>query len=301
MYREGGLCTYFSIAMSPPERAAPIREFLLVGHYCHDTIVAKDGSVRLELGGASAHASAVLLPLGVDFHVVAKVGADFRYAGRAPRPPRVVSGQRTTSFVDDYRGPERAGTMIAAAPPIDPGDLGDAPCRIGMALGIADEIGAGTLARLRELAEIAVGDAQAFVRHVDAQGRVALGPPGPPLLSQIDRLDWLKLSRSEASALDPSSLGCAAIVTDGARGSVLWQDGREIHVPSFEALEVDPTGAGDCFLAGFAVGLWRGWEPARAALFGNFCGALAVAQHGVPRLTAESLAAFDRAAKDRMP
>src|SRR5205814_1449429 len=83
---------------------------------------------------------------------------------------------------------------------------------------------------------------------------------------------------SEAGALDPASLRCAAIVTDGERGCVLVQDGREIHVPAFEAREVDPTGAGDCFLAGFAVGLWRGWDPPRAALFGNVCGALAGTQ-----------------------
>ena len=268
-------------------------EFLLAGHYCHDTIVGKDGSVRLALGGASAHASAVLAPLAVDFRVVAKVGQDFRYHDVAPRPPLVVAGHPTTAFVDDYTSGERAGTVRAAAPPIDPADLGKAPCRIGMALGIAGEIGAGTLARLRELSQIAVGDAQAFVRHIDRDGRVSLGPPSPALRAQIDRLDWLKLSRSEARALDPASLRCGAIVTDGARGCVLLQEGREIHVPAFEAREVDPTGAGDCFLAGFAVGLWRGWDPARAALFGNFCGALAVAQHGIPRLTPGDLAAFD--------
>jgi len=271
----------------------PAREFLLVGHYCHDTIVAKDGSIRLALGGASAHASAVLSPLGVDFHVVAKVGDDFRYGDLAPRPPRVIRGHPTTAFVDDYRGAERAGRVAAAAPPIDPEDLGDVPCRIGMALGIAREIGPATLARLRDLAEIALGDAQAFVRQVDAEGRVGIAQPEPSLRREIDRLDWLKLSRSEGDALDPASLRCAAIVTDGERGCVLVQDGREIHVPAFDAREVDPTGAGDCFLAGFAVGLWRGWDPPRAALFGNFCGALAVAQHGIPRLSSEDLAGFD--------
>ena len=282
-----------------PSALPPPHQFLLVGHYCHDAIVAKDGTIRLELGGGPAHASAVLSALGADFHVVAKVGDDFRYGDLAPRLPRVVRGLPTTVFIDDYRGAERVSTVVAAAPPIDPGDLGDASCRIGMALGIAAEIGPATLARLRELAEIAVGDAQAFVRHVDPAGRVEVGPPEPSLRAQIDRLDWLKLSRSEAKALDPSSLRCGAIVTDGERGCVLLQDGREIRVPAFEAREVDPTGAGDCFLAGFAAGLWRGWDPARAALFGNFCGALAVAQHGIPRLTPEDLAAFDRAAKQR--
>jgi len=267
-------------------------EFLLVGHYCHDTIIAKDGGVHLALGGASAHASPVLGALGIDFRVVAKVGDDFRYGASAPRPPLVVPCSPTTAFVDDYSAGERAARVQASAPPIEPADLGDAPCRIGMALGIAGEIGAETLARLRELSEIAVGDAQAFVRHVEPDGHVCIGPPSPALRSQIDRLDFLKLSHGEARALDRASLRCPAIVTHGERGCVLVQGGREIHVPAFEAREVDPTGAGDCFLAGFAVGLWRGWDPERAARFGNFCGALAVAQRGIPTLSAADLAEF---------
>jgi len=268
-------------------------EFLLAGHYCHDTIVAQDGSVHLALGGASAHASAVLAALGVDFHVVAKVGDDFRYGAIAPRPPIVVRGSPTTAFVDDYSAGERTGSVRAAAPPIEPSDLGDVRCRIGMAVGIAGEIGAETLARLRDLSDVAVGDAQAFVRYIGRDGQVTIEPPSCALRSQIDCLDWLKMSRSEARALDPRSLRCPAIVTDGDRGCGLGQEGREMHVPAFEAREVDPTGAGDSFLAGFAAGLWRGWDPRRAALFGNFCGSLAVAQRGIPRLEAADLAAFD--------
>jgi len=204
-------------------------EFLLVGHYCHDTIIAKDGGVHLALGGASAHASSVLGALGIDFRVVAKVGDDFRYGASAPRPPLVVPGSPTTAFVDDYSAGERAARVQASAPPIEPADLGDAPCRIGMALGIAGEIGAETLARLRELSEIAVGDEQAFVRHVEPDGHVCIGPPSPALRSQIDRLDFFKLSHGEARALDPASLRCPAIVTHGERGCVLVQGGREIH------------------------------------------------------------------------
>jgi sugar/nucleoside kinase (ribokinase family) len=36
----------------------------------------------------------------------------------------------------------------------------------------------------------------------------------------------------------------------------------------------------------------RGWDPGRAARFGAFCGALAVEQHGVPRLTREDFERF---------
>jgi 1D-myo-inositol 3-kinase len=265
-------------------------DVLFAGHYCHDTIVDKDGTRRTELGGAAAYASAVLAAARVDFRVAALVGEDFRYV--VAKQPRVVAGARTTAFVEDYRGEERTGTLVSAAPVLEPDDLGDARCQVGMACAIAGEIGAATVARLRELSNILIADAQGFVRGFDAQGRVFHRPPEPALRAEIDRLDWLKLSRSEAEALDPRALRCGAIVTDGDRGCFVLREGREVHVPAFPATEVDPTGAGDCFLAGFAVGLLRGWDAIEAARFASFCGALAVARAGVPRLGPDDLAAF---------
>jgi 1D-myo-inositol 3-kinase len=265
-------------------------EVLFAGHYCHDTIVDKDGTQRTGLGGAAAYASAVLLAARVDFRVAAFVGDDFRYV--VPKPPRVVAGARTTVFIEDYRGADRTGTLVSAAPPLEPDDLGDARCQVGMACAIAGEIGAGTLERLRELSGILIADAQGFVRGFDAQGRVFHRAPEPALRQQIDRLDWLKLSRSETEELDARALRCGAIVTDGDRGCLVLWEGREVQVPAFTANELDPTGAGDCFLAGFAVGLLRGRDPIEAARFASFCGALAVAQAGVPRLRPEDLAAF---------
>ena len=55
---------------------------------------------------------------------------------------------------------------------------------------------------------------------------------------------------------------------------------------AYESLWLNPTGAGDCFLAGFAAGLARGLPLARAAGLGAWCGARAVEQVGVPRLDA---------------
>jgi len=265
-------------------------DVLFAGHYCHDTIVDKDGTRRTELGGAAAYASAVLVAARVDFRVAALVGEDFRYV--VAKPPRIVAGARTTVFIEDYRTEERTGTLVSAAPPLEPDDLGEARCQVGMACAIAGEIDPATLSRLRELSGILIADAQGFVRGFDAQGRVFHRAPEGALREQIDRLDWLKLSRSEAEALDPRALRCAAIVTDGDGGCVVLREGREVHVPAFPASEVDPTGAGDCFLAGFAVGLVRGWDPIEAVRFGSFCGALAVARAGVPLLRPEDLAAF---------
>ncbi|MFW5696373.1 MAG: carbohydrate kinase family protein, partial [Phototrophicaceae bacterium] len=51
-------------------------------------------------------------------------------------------------------------------------------------------------------------------------------------------------------------------------------------VAGFPVEEVDPTGAGDCFDAGFLARWLAGDDPAQAARFANACGALAVTVKG---------------------
>lgn len=262
--------------------AGAVREVLVAGNYTHDTLIG--AAERTELGGSAAYISAILRAANVDFSVVANVGDDFRYGDRVP-PPRVVRGARTTSFVDDYREGERIATLEAAAPPLSPEDLRE-PCAIGIAAAVAAEIPAPTLLRLRELSRVLLADAQGFVRAFDAAGRVVHQAPPLELLAALEKVDYLKVGRAEAAALDLSRLRrrCTILVTDGPRGCTILSSDGEQHVPASVAREVDPTGAGDCFLAGFAVGLLRGYPPPRAALLGNWCGARATESLGLPLL-----------------
>ncbi len=71
------------------------------------------------------------------------------------------------------------------------------------------------------------------------------------------------------------------IVTLGAQGCDLWQDGVCIHVPGVPATEVlDPTGCGDAFRAALLHGLSLGWPLERCVALGNRVGALKIAQRG---------------------
>lgn len=70
------------------------------------------------------------------------------------------------------------------------------------------------------------------------------------------------------------------VVTQGAAGCTVYTASGAQHVPGFTVEEVDPTGAGDCFDAGFLAGWLRGASPADAARLANACGALAVTQQG---------------------
>ena len=89
----------------------------------------------------------------------------------------------------------------------------------------------------------------------------------PDLTSAVDRLLADNLQR-------------IIVVTEGEAGCTVYSQQGAQHVTGFTVTEVDPTGAGDCFDAGFLAG-WLGGQPLTdAARLGNACGALAVTQQG---------------------
>jgi 1D-myo-inositol 3-kinase len=252
---------------------------LIVGHYCHDRLL-RNASAHEVLGGSSAYASAILDMLGAAHEVVAKVGEDFRYGAEVSRKPMVVPG-RTTAFVDHYRGSRRIERVEAVAPPIEPEELRGS-FDVGVACGVAGEVPLRTLQRLREISRIVVADAQSIVREVSAGAEVVLRPPPPAALNAID---VLKASRAETAVLDVAALRhqLTVIVTDGRRGCTVLRGDRETFVAAEAAKEKDPTGAGDCFLAGVAAALARGSPIEEAARLGAWCGARAVEHVGIPR------------------
>ena len=78
------------------------------------------------------------------------------------------------------------------------------------------------------------------------------------------------------------------ILTQGAQGCTVYTANEQIHVPGFAVTEIDPTGAGDCFDAGFLTQWLNGASPEQAVRFANACGALAVTQQG-PMAGAQTL------------
>lgn len=70
------------------------------------------------------------------------------------------------------------------------------------------------------------------------------------------------------------------VVTHGADGCTVYTQHGAQHVPGFSVEEVDPTGAGDCFDAGFLSGWLNDAPLTDAARFANACGALAVTRQG---------------------
>ena len=83
------------------------------------------------------------------------------------------------------------------------------------------------------------------------------------------------------------------VVTRGADGCSVYSAAGRLDVAGFAVDEVDPTGAGDCFDAGFLAGRLEGMSLLQAARLANACGALAVREKG-PMAGAKSRAEVER-------
>jgi 1D-myo-inositol 3-kinase len=275
-------------------RVSPEVDLLVAGSYCHDTLRRPGGDVHT-LGGSAAYVGAVLEQVGADFRVASVVGEDFRYTGEVPQAPR-VRGPHTTAFTSEVHGAQRTLWLTARAPPLRPDDL-EVDARVGLACAVAGEVPPDTLLRLTERCARVLVDAQGLLRVRGADGRVGLVALArtayAPLLS---RVHVLKASEEEASFLDLGALRrhSCVVITRGARGCTLLQGEGEREVPALPVHEVDPTGAGDCFLAGFALGLLRGLPLEGCAELARWFGAQAVTQVGVPRLPPSELSALLR-------
>lgn len=113
---------------------------------------------------------------------------------------------------------------------------------------------------------------------------------GPELLAFIGQATWVAVNDYEARMLcERTGLSLKAIasqvkgliVTLGAEGCEVWEDGLATRVPGQQADAVlDPTGCGDAFRAALLHGLAQGWDLRRCAELGNRMGAAKIATHG---------------------
>ena len=88
------------------------------------------------------------------------------------------------------------------------------------------------------------------------------------------------LADDEAGCRLWAGQGKTVVLKRGAQGCRIYQGDQVIDVPGYRVQEVDPTGAGDTFCAGFTVARLEGLDLAAAGRFANAAGALAVTVQG---------------------
>lgn len=84
----------------------------------------------------------------------------------------------------------------------------------------------------------------------------------------------------DAGCRQLAALGKVVVLKRGALGSRLFAGDRVYEVPGYTVEEVDPTGAGDTFCAGFTAAMLDRVELRAAVAFANAVGALAVTRKG---------------------
>jgi sugar/nucleoside kinase (ribokinase family) len=292
--------------LSPAE--AP--DVVVVGSAARD--IASDDTRGWRLGGGVAFGGLTLARLGLRTGVVvgvdppAAIADELQLLRAAGGDVRLVRLERSPVFdnVETHTG--RVQTCLEPGQPINVDVLPDEfrPVRAWLFAPVADELPEAWAAVPPPGALVAVGW-QGLLRELSRGGRTQRRPAQPSSL--IARADIVGVSRHDVDPHTPLDAlwrllkpGATLLVTEGVLGGwrlVLGSDGpiERRRFPAISAeREVDPTGAGDVFLAaylatrvGSALGgsLRHGSDLRLAAAAAS----LAVEEpglHGVPELAA---------------
>jgi sugar/nucleoside kinase (ribokinase family) len=234
-----------------------------------------------QAGGPPFHAARALRVLGRRGVVVTRCGAAER-----PRllpalsalglPVTCLDGDSTSTFAFRYEGDVRHFEVVSAG---DPWTVDEARELRSGALADVEWLHVGPVLSTdfsaETLAELASGRRLSY----DAHGLVRRSEPGPLRLEAdfdrrvLEHISILKLAEEEALAtagsLEPEALAALGppevLVTFGSEGALVVANGKAEHVHVHPVLDVDPTGSGDAFAAGYLAARSVGVAPLAAA------------------------------------
>ncbi len=102
------------------------------------------------------------------------------------------------------------------------------------------------------------------------------------LPNDSEAMAYTRTDSPHAAARALADLVPLVVVTMGADGAVAIdsETGEECHVPALDVQAIDPTGAGDVFVAAFARGSLAEWPLEQRLRFAALCSGLAVQEFG---------------------
>ncbi|HEU0001335.1 MAG TPA: PfkB family carbohydrate kinase [Ktedonobacteraceae bacterium] len=270
-------------------------DFLTIGHVTRD--VRADGTFAL--GGTVTFAALTAHRLGLAAGIVTR--ADAAWLELLPtRLPNIGLAARTssetTTFVNTYHEGFRTQFLQARAGELATSDVPepwqDAP--IVLFAPLDQEFTPALLRHFpRRPGSILAATPQGWLRRWDNNGRVWPSPWTAAqevlplldalILSHDDLLPFAEGNRANGDAiLTQWSMHVPLLVaTDGKHGATLFQRGQKETFPAYQAVENDPTGAGDVFATAFLVNLYRHKDPRQAVDFANCVASLSIEQEGI--------------------
>ena len=245
-------------------------------------------TLRREFGGCAGNIAYTLSQLGGEPLVMAACGSDGQ-----DYLERIRSWGASTEFVREVADHHTAQAIIITdtdnnqITAFHPGAMQSAHLTAvptGRSIGVAIVAPDGRDAMLAHAEQLS----SAGIPFVFDPGQGLPMFDGPELKRFIEQAAWVALNDYEArmlcdrtgqtlETLSRSHLR-GVIVTLGAQGCDLWQQGVRSHVPGVAATRLlDPTGCGDAFRGALLYGLERGWSLQRCVELGNRVGAIKIA------------------------
>lgn len=292
---------------------------LVAGHMTHDRHAS-----GLSPGGCAFYAAEVYRRLGADVRLAITVGRDFQFDSILADlgACHVTRSGQTTVFANIYPeyGP-RVQLIESVAPPVDPQGIAPELLQADI-VHLAPVMGEIDIAAWRRVvrAKILAINVQGWVRRVGAPVDVAmLAERAGPEVATWARGHYVEHAAWEVSAetlagvdvaflshedldgqyglLDRLLESCSTVnLTAGRLGCEVFEtrlssDARAssastrcTRVGVYPTDEVEATGAGDTFAAGFLFQLARGQSPVEAARFGAAAASIAVEGMGASPL-----------------
>lgn len=249
-------------------------------------------TLRREFGGCAGNIAYTLAQLGGEPLVVAAVGED----DGAQYLERLRGWGASTEFVKAIPGQYTAQAIIITdadnnqITAFHPGAMQEAhqtpvPARADIQVGIIAPDGRDAM--LQHATQLAT----ARIPFIFDPGQGLPMFDGAELKHFLRQATWVALNDYEARMLcerTGESLASLSrshlrglVVTLGAQGCEVWEQGERTPIPGLPASAVvDPTGCGDAFRAALLYGLERGWDLKRCAALGNQLGVLKIAHRG---------------------
>lgn len=248
-------------------------------------------TLRREYGGCAGNIAYTLAQLGGQPLVMATLGSD-----GADYVERIRSWDASTEYVriieDSYTAQaiiitDADNNQITAFHPgaMQQAHVTDVPRRDDISVAIIAPD--GREAMLRHASQLA----EARIPFVFDPGQGLPMFDGNELKDFIAKASWVAVNDYEArmlcertgyslESLSRSHLK-GVIVTLGADGCEVWEQGNRTHIPGVKAEKVvDPTGCGDAFRAGLLFGLSEGLTLGSCAQMANRIGSIKISSKG---------------------
>lgn len=265
--------------------------FLSIGHFCYD--VSPNGYI---LGGSASYSTLTARNLGHQARAVTAVGANFDRRNSLLTGIETVyhESPNTTIFDNQYdeRG-HRQQFILGVAQQLKGNDV---PTKwrnsdIAYLCPIADEVSAEVVHCFGEDTLIGATP-QGWLRQWDTNGKVA-AKRWETAKDILPYIDVLILSDEDLRTYPDElekyiGLAPTVVLTQGARGATLFQNGTQLGSDAYPVTEVDPTGAGDVFATAFLINYYQNRSVEEALNFAHCVASFAVEGIGtshIPKLT----------------